>query len=104
MRVFLTCENDAMDIVIRLPNDSTVQDEDTLTVVVTDFVALGGEGVLKPITPPGGFNVDYGKPLARDLLVDWLRDRGGSLNPDDFLTTESPKWNVSDNLKASCTL
>ena len=104
MRVFLTCENDAMDIVIRLPNDSKVQDEDTLTVVVTDFVALGGEGVLKPVTPPGGFDIDYRKPLARDLLVDWLRDRGGSLNPDDFLTTESPKWNVSENLTASCAL
>jgi len=104
MRVFVQCENDKMDVVMELDNGTTIRDDDRLTVVVNDYLALGGDGILTPVMPEGGFDVGDGMPLTRDVLVEWFEDNGSSLNPQDFMTAGNPKWNVPDSLPASCTL
>lgn len=104
MRVFVSCAGDKMDIVMRLSDGSIVLDDDRLTVNVNDYLALGGDGILTPVLPDGGFPVDYSMPLTRDVLVEWFRGKGGSLNPEDFLTTDNPKWNVRDSLPETCQL
>jgi hypothetical protein len=81
-----------------------VRDDDRLTVVVNDYLALGGDNILTPVIPQSGFDVDDSMPLTRDVLVEWFRRKGGSLNPEDFLTTENPKWNVPDPLPGTCSL
>ena len=104
MRVFVECTNDKMEIVMELDSGTAIRDDDSLTVIVNDYLALGGDGILTPIMPDGGFDVENGMPLTRDVLVEWFQDNGDSLNPEDYLTTENPKWNVPDSLPASCTL
>ena len=104
MRVFVQCTNDKMDVVMELANGTAIRDDDRLTVIVNDYLALGGDGILTPVMPDGGFDVGHGMPLTRDVLVEWFQDNGDSLNPEDFLTAESPKWNVPDSLPARCTL
>ena len=103
MRVFIACNNDKMDVVMQLDNGAVIRDDDRLTVIVNDFLALGGDGILTPVMPEGGFALGDGMPLTRDVLVEWFEDNGSSLNPDDFVTAEKPKWNVPDVLPASCT-
>lgn len=104
MHVFIECNNDKMDVAIRRPDGSTIEMDDTLTVVVNDYLALGGDGVLTPVIPRGGFEIDYSRPLTRDVLVEWFRGQGGTLNPDDFVTTSRPKWNLPEELPQSCAL
>lgn len=104
LRVFVSCSNDKMNVVMTLADGADVEDDDRIRVIANDFLAFGGDDVLTPVLPEGGFDVDDSMPLTRDVLVEWFRSRAGSLNPEDFLTTASPKWNVPDSLPASCTL
>ena len=104
MRVFIQCDNDKMDVVMELGDGTAIRDDDRLTVVVNDYIALGGDGIMTPVMPEGGFDVGDGMSLTRDVLVEWFQDNGNSLNPQDFVTAGNPKWNVPDSLPASCTL
>ncbi|MBU2676780.1 MAG: bifunctional metallophosphatase/5'-nucleotidase [Gammaproteobacteria bacterium] len=104
MRVFIACKNDKMDVVMELDDETTIRDDDRLTVIVNDYLALGGDGILTPVMPEGGFDVGDSMPLTRDVLVEWFGDNGDSLNPQDFVTARNPKWNVPDPLPASCEL
>ena len=104
MRVIVECKKDKMYVAMNLDDGAAIRDDDYLTVIVNDFLALGGDGILTPVMPDGGFDVDDGMPLTRDVLVEWFQDKGDSLNPDDFVTAGNPKWSVPDSLAASCKL
>lgn len=104
MRVFVACTNDQMEVEMKLLTGATIRDEDRVSVVANDFLAFGGDGILAPVLPDGGFDVDDSLPLTRDVLVDWFRSKAGSLNPDDYLSGDKPRWNVPDELPATCSL
>lgn len=104
MRVFVGCANNAMNVVMQRADGSVIRDQDRVTVAANDYLALGGDNILTPIIPDGGFAIDDGVPLVRDLLVDWFRARGGALSPGRFLSTNAPRWNVAESLAAGCTL
>ena len=104
MRVFVECTNDKMSVLMKLDDGTTIRDDDRLTVIVNDYLALGGDGILTPVMPDGGFDVDDGMPLTRDVLVEWFGDNGSVLKPDDFVTAQNPKWNVPDPLPGTCSL
>ncbi|MGI9233024.1 MAG: bifunctional metallophosphatase/5'-nucleotidase, partial [Woeseiaceae bacterium] len=104
MRVSINCSNENMAIEIRLSDGTVLRDEDTVALIANDFLAFGGDDVLTPIIPDEGFSIDYGKPLVRDVLVDWFRRQRGTLSPDDYVTTASPKWNLPEPFPADCAL
>ena len=104
MRVFIDCTNGQMDVEMKLRTGATIHDDDRVSVVANDFLAFGGDGILTPVLPNGGFDVDDSLPLTRDVLVDWFRSKAGSLNPDDFVSTDRPRWNLPDQLPATCSL
>ncbi|MGI9237008.1 MAG: bifunctional metallophosphatase/5'-nucleotidase [Woeseiaceae bacterium] len=104
MRVSLSCTNENMAIEIRLSDGTVLQDEDSVTLIANDFLAFGGDDILTPIIPDEGFSIDYSKPLVRDVLVDWFRSQGDTLNPDDYVTTASPKWSLPEPFPATCSL
>jgi 5'-nucleotidase len=104
MRVFVSCDNGAMEISIQLSDGSTVQDDDKVSVIANDFLAFGGDGILTPVIPEAGYVIDEQQPLTRDVLVDWFRRQGGSMNPEDFSTSGKPKWNLPESLPRSCAL
>lgn len=104
MRVFVECIDGQMEVEMKLRTGATIHDEDRVSVVANDFLALGGDDVLTPAIPAGGFDIDDSMPLTRDVLVAWFRSKSGSLNPDDFLSTERPRWNLPHELPATCSL
>ncbi len=104
MQVYVSCANDSMDVVLELSDGSTVHDDDRVMLIANDFLVLGGDDILTPVIPDAGFEMDYSGPLVRDTLVDWFRSQGGTLDPANFLTTDSPRWNVPDPLPAGCVL
>ena len=72
VRVRAQCSGGALDVVLTRPSGLPIRDDEPLLVVVSDFLATGGDGILAPVTPPGGFPTPDVAPLARDVLADYL--------------------------------
>lgn len=103
MRIFIDCAGEQMIIRMLRPDGAEIRDDDRYSVAVNDFLLLGGDGILTPVIPEGGFAVPYDTMLVRDVLVEWFRNRGGSLRAGDFLDTQNPRWNLPQPFPANCT-
>ena len=97
MRVEVACDDDHTKVRMTLASGNSIQDTDRVSVLVNDYLALGGDGILTPIMPDGGYATDSGLPLTRDLLVDWFSTQTGPLEPEAFRTADNPKWSVPDS-------
>ncbi|MGB5628939.1 MAG: bifunctional UDP-sugar hydrolase/5'-nucleotidase [Woeseiaceae bacterium] len=104
MRVFVTCSDTGMQVRMLLDDGREISDEDRVRVVANDFLALGGDDILTPAIPEGGFEIRADMPLTRDTLVAWFGKQDDRLDPADFETHSAPKWNVPDTIPAGCTL
>lgn len=104
MRVFVSCEADVLDVRMQLNDGRFIADDDTIAVVVNDFLALGGDDILTPIIPAGGIKFGEDQALTRDALVEWFRLQDGFLHADQYLSTDAPRWNLPDALPESCAL
>jgi hypothetical protein len=69
---------------------------------VNDFLLLGGDDILTPAIPDGGFDLQTDTPLVRDTLVEWFRNRGGSINAAQFRDPQNLRWNLPDPLPENC--
>ncbi len=104
MRVFVRCDDTRMSVRMQLDDGRVIGDDDRIRVVANDFLALGGDDILTPAIPEGGFELRYDMPLTRDALVDWFRAGPDTLAPEDFRTHDAPKWNLPDIIPGSCRL
>ena len=102
MRVFIGCSNGVPQVDMVLNNGHTIADDDPIRIVSNDFLVTLGDGVLTPAMPPGGFDYVDDPRLTRDLLVEWFRQRGGSLSAEDFNTAAAPRWNFTESFEAEC--
>lgn len=90
------CSGGEVAVTLLRPSGAPVRDDEVLTVVVSDFLALGGDGILTPVMPEGGFGVPGEAPLARDVLAQYLQARGGSLREDQLFEASSPRIAFAD--------
>lgn len=104
MRVFISCEANDMSVRMQLNRGDEIQDNDTVRIIVNDYLAFGGDDILAPIMPDEGFEIDSNMPTTRDVFVNWLSMRGGVLRANDFDTSDSPKWNRPTPLSPECQL
>jgi len=104
MRVFVDCQDDTMNIEMILDNGHVIDDDDRLRIASNDFLATGGDGILTPAMPDGGYEYSNDPRLTRDVVANWLRAHGGSLNAADFQTEADRRWNLSDSIPVSCAL
>jgi len=74
VRAAATCEKGRLRVALRRDSGAAVGDDETLTVVTSDFLTSGGDDVFTPIRP---LRVTRGDgPLIRDHLADWLTRSG----------------------------
>ena len=104
MRVFVSCNNDAMDITLQLDDGRILDDADRVSMLANDFLTLGGDDVLTPVIPGDGFTIDESMPLTRDVLVDWFKGRSDHLSPNEFQSAASPRWTLPDSVPDTCGL
>ena len=102
MRAIVHCGPDGMQVTLRREDGRVIRDADTLRVIANDFLALGGDDILTPAIPADGLEINQDLPLTRDTLVRWFENRGGTLDPADFRTHDSPRWQVLDIITESC--
>jgi 2',3'-cyclic-nucleotide 2'-phosphodiesterase (5'-nucleotidase family) len=94
IRVEARCEAGALAVTMTRPSGTAIADADPVLLVTSDFLATGGDGMLTPIMPPGGFPVDAGAPLVRDLLVEYLRRPGAPVREAQLLDA-TPRLSVA---------
>jgi len=102
MRVFVTCSESGMHVEMRLDDGREIMDDDIIRVVANDFLALGGDDILTPAIPEGGFELRHDMPLTRDVLVDWFGKQEGTLYSAEFVSHSAPMWNGTDPLPPAC--
>ncbi len=104
MRVAVTCEDGAMDVTMTRLDGSVIEDTDNVRVITSDYIALGGNRVLAPIMPEGGYPIDASHPMLRDTLIQWFQERGGAIRAEEFMSDDNPKWIGEYPLPRSCRL
>ena len=103
VRVRAACAGGSLDVQLIRPSGVPIGDDDPVAIVVSDFLATGGDDILAPVMPPGGFPVDAGAPLVRDVVANYLRGLGEHLRQEQWLDGSSPRLSVSGTLPISCT-
>jgi hypothetical protein len=91
-RVVAACRGTSPAVTLQRSSGRPIRDDERLTVATTDFLAFGGNEILTPVMPPGGFPIAGDAPVARDLIVEWFRRRGGHLRADQFVDPANPRW------------
>ena len=102
MHVTATCANGRPSVMLRRPSGQRIGDDERLLIVTTDFLAFGGNEILAPVMPPGGFAVPTDAPIARDLMADWFRRRGGRISPEQLVDAKNPRWSYPGSLPMRC--
>ncbi|HTE05660.1 MAG TPA: bifunctional UDP-sugar hydrolase/5'-nucleotidase [Planctomycetota bacterium] len=103
LRVRATCQRGALDVALLRPDGQLVRDEEQILVATTDFLATGGDSILTPVTPAGGFPIGRDAGAARDVVVEALRKRGGTLREDQLIDPANPRWALPGPLPVACT-
>jgi len=104
VRVSVECANTKMTVDMHLTNGRSIQDSDTIKVVVVNYLALGGSRVFQSVMPDGGYDLQFDAPLARDAIIRWLRQKGGTISASEFLSDDNPKWTLPAALDNRCRL
>ena len=104
MSVFVECNDQRMSVRMVRKNGHEIHDDEIIKLAVNDFLALGGDGILAPVIPAGGFEYPSDTPLARDALVDWLTMQGGTLRAEQFVGENNQRWHMSDMIPPNCSL
>ena len=102
MHVVITCDNDAMNVTMTLDDGRDILDEDRIKVVVNDFLVFGGDDLLTPVIPEGGFEFSTDLPMVRDVLVTWFSNQDRPLRAEQFLGPENQRWNIPEPLPTGC--
>jgi hypothetical protein len=93
LRIRAECCAGGLELTTR-PDGSAVGDDEWLLVATNDFVALGGDRILKAVLPAGGFLFTHDVGLARDAIAAALRSRGDGVREADLVDPASPRWSL----------
>ena len=82
------CDGDSLKVELRVKG-KVVGDDDPLTLVTSDFLASGGDGVIGRLKLPAG-SVTVTDQIIRDAMATQLR-RGGTLEPGKLYDAKAPR-------------
>jgi 5'-nucleotidase len=102
IRVRAGCSGNSLDLVLIRDSGIPVTDDQVLLVAISDFLATGGDGILAPVIPPGGFQIPETAPLVREVLAEYLRGLGGHLREEQLLDADNPRLTVAGVLPIDC--
>ena len=98
----VTCERGTVNVGMLRPNGAPIADTDRLLIATSDFLATGGDAIFAPVTPKEGFTIERDIGLVRDVVVDTLRKRGGTLREDQLVDAANPRWTLPGKAPVVC--
>jgi len=102
VKIHATCEGTTLRVSLTRASGTPIRPDERLTLVTSDFVADGGDGVLAPAAPLGEIRSVEGAPIQREAVVDWLRKRGGGLNENQYVSPENRRWSYPGSRPVTC--
>jgi 2',3'-cyclic-nucleotide 2'-phosphodiesterase (5'-nucleotidase family) len=102
LQLRVTCERGVVNVGMLRPNGMPVTDTERLRIATTDFLATGGDNIFAPVTPKDGFTIEQDIGLVRDVVVDSLRKRGGTLREDQLVDPANPRWVLPGRAPVTC--
>jgi 5'-nucleotidase len=101
VRVRATCSPSGLEIDLFRPSGQPIGADERLTVVAMDSLAFGA--VFASVAPPDGSRVPpQDAPVMREVVEDWLRQRGGRLHASQFVTASDGRWEYAGTDTGSC--
>lgn len=94
IRVRQRCAPDGVEVDVLRTSGHAIRDDERFEIVTTDTLASGA--VFAPVAPPGGFTLSDTAPIAREVVTDWLRRRGGHLRADEFIDPQHRRWQYAE--------
>jgi 2',3'-cyclic-nucleotide 2'-phosphodiesterase (5'-nucleotidase family) len=102
VRVHARCIDGTLVTTMTTESGQAIDDDRRLTIVTTDFLALGGDAVFTAVTPPTGFATADAGSLLRDVVADWMRRRGGRLRAEQLQDPKNPRWVYANGRGGAC--
>ena len=102
VRLRVTCERGEVNVGIVRLNGTPIADDEKLLIATSDFLATGGDNIFPPVTPANGFTLVYDVALVRDVVVESLRKRGGTLREDQLVDPANPRWSLPGKAPVTC--
>ncbi|MCP4448204.1 MAG: bifunctional metallophosphatase/5'-nucleotidase [Myxococcales bacterium] len=91
LRVKARCKSGELFVSMTRANGKTVRDEEVITIVTSDFLASGGDGLIGSEGLEAlETKLDDGA-LMRDAMAEQFRKRGGELRSADFFDSAHPR-------------
>jgi 5'-nucleotidase len=102
VRARVTCQGGTVNVAMLRPNGAVVTDNERLLVATSDFLATGGDSIFTPVTPANGFALEVDAGLVRDVVVDSLAKRGGTLREEQLVDAANPRWVLPSKAPVTC--
>ena len=101
-RVDAKCDGNMLRVALTRASGAPIRPDERLSVATSDFIAGGGDGILAPAGPIGDVRTADGAPILREGVAAWLRNRGGRLNENQFVSPERRRWSYPGSRPVSC--
>ena len=96
-----TCKAGRLDVVLRDRAGKVIDDERTLTLLTSDFLASGGDGAIGRLGLPQG-SVEITDVLIRDLMAAQLGQRGGTIAAGQLFDPKRPRLDYPPPRPVKC--
>ena len=94
------CGIDGIHVGLSRAPGQPIADDELLTVVTTDTLASGS--VFGPALSPRRVRVPVDAPVAREVVAEWLRTRGGHVRLEHVVNLERPRWRQEPDVLRAC--
>ena len=88
-RVRVSCGDAGVQVQLFRPSGQPIGPTESLVVVGMDSLLAGQ--LFAPVIPPGSLRVAADAPIVREVVEDWLRERGGHLRGEQFLAVNGSR-------------
>jgi 5'-nucleotidase len=96
------CESGALRVTLTRSSGAPIRAEEQLSVLTSDFIAGGGDGILAPAGPLSPAQSVQGAPLLRESVVAWFRRRGGRLDANEYVSAVNRRWHFPASRPVMC--
>src|SRR5262249_40299879 len=96
------CKKGEMVVKMKDRKGKVIDDERTIVVATSDFLASGGDGAIGHLNLPDG-SIDLTDVVIRDAMADQLRHaKKTELSPDDSFAPKKPRMKLPGRRPVSC--
>jgi|KBSSwiStaDraftv2_1062776.scaffolds.fasta_scaffold02281_4 5'-nucleotidase len=101
-KVDARCDGNMLRVTLTRSSGVPIRADERVTVATSDFIAGGGDGIVAPAGALGEITTVDGAPLLREALVAWLRNRGGRMHENQFVSPEHRRWSYPGSRPVVC--